>query len=35
LLVAKFPRQDDDWLVPAWEATTLALAELAGITVPP
>jgi serine/threonine-protein kinase HipA len=35
LLVAKFPRQDDDWLVPAWEATALALAELAGITVPP
>ncbi len=34
LLLAKFPRKDDDWPVPRWEATALALARAAGITVP-
>ena len=34
LLVAKFPKQDDDWPVIRWEATTLALAKAAGVTVP-
>jgi serine/threonine-protein kinase HipA len=34
LLVAKFPKRDDDWPVVRWEATTLDLAEAAGITVP-
>ena len=34
LLIAKFPRKDDDWPVTRWEATTLALAKLAGIGVP-
>jgi serine/threonine-protein kinase HipA len=34
LLVAKFPRKDDDWPVPRWEATALALAAAAGIDVP-
>jgi serine/threonine-protein kinase HipA len=34
LLVAKFPRQDDDWPVTRWEAATLSLAEGAGIGVP-
>jgi serine/threonine-protein kinase HipA len=34
LLVAKFPKQDDEWPVTRWEATTLALAKTAGVTVP-
>lgn len=35
LLVAKFPRKDDDWPLTRWEATTLALAENAAIDVAP
>lgn len=35
LLVAKFPRKDDDHPVTRWEATMLALAALAGVTVAP
>ncbi len=34
LLFAKFPKRDDDWPVTRWEATALALAHSAGITVP-
>ena len=34
LAIAKFPSRDDDWPVTRWEATTLALAEAAGVTVP-
>ena len=34
LLVAKFPRKDDEWSVTRWEATALALAKRAGIAVP-
>ena len=34
LLVAKFPKKDDDWPVTLWEAAVLTLAEKAGITVP-
>lgn len=34
LLVAKFPKSDDDWPVTLWEAVTLTLAARAGITVP-
>ena len=34
LLVAKFPKKDDDWPVTLWEAVVLALAEKAGVTVP-
>jgi serine/threonine-protein kinase HipA len=34
LLVAKFPRKDDEWPVTRWEMTALALAKSAGITVP-
>ena len=34
LLVAKFPRKDDEWPVTRWEAATLALAKSAGIDVP-
>jgi serine/threonine-protein kinase HipA len=34
LLVAKFPRKDDEWSVTRWEATALALAKRAGIDVP-
>lgn len=34
LAVAKFPRKDDDWPVTRWEATTLALAQAAGVDVP-
>ncbi len=34
LLVAKFPRKDDEWPVTRWEAATLALAEKAGLEVP-
>ena len=34
LLIAKFPRKDDDWPVTRWEAVALSLAERAGIQVP-
>lgn len=34
LAIAKFPSRDDDWSITRWEATTLALAERAGITIP-
>ena len=34
LLVAKFPRKDDEWSVTRWEAAALALAKRAGISVP-
>jgi serine/threonine-protein kinase HipA len=34
LLIAKFPRKDDEWPLTRWEATTLALAESASIDVP-
>jgi serine/threonine-protein kinase HipA len=34
LMVAKFPRKDDDWPVTRWEAVTLALAAAAGLRVP-
>jgi serine/threonine-protein kinase HipA len=34
LLVAKFPKKEDDWPVTVWEAVILALAERAGIAVP-
>jgi serine/threonine-protein kinase HipA len=34
-LVAKFPRMDDEWPIPTWEAVVLTLAARAGITVPP
>jgi len=34
LLVAKFPRKDDEWSVTRWEATALALAKKAGVDVP-
>ena len=34
LLVAKFPKGDDDWPVTHWEAVTLALAKAAGVTIP-
>jgi serine/threonine-protein kinase HipA len=34
LLIAKFPRKDDDWPVTRWEAATLAMARLAGVQVP-
>lgn len=33
LLVAKFPRKDDDWPTTRWEATTLELARRAGLHV--
>ena len=35
LLVAKFPKKDDDWPVTLWEAVLLTLAGKAGIEVPP
>jgi serine/threonine-protein kinase HipA len=35
LLIAKFPKRDDDWPIPVWEAVLLQLAEDAGINVPP
>ena len=35
LLVAKFPKRDDEWPVTRWEATALTLAKMAGISVPP
>jgi hypothetical protein len=34
LLVAKFSKRDDEWPVTRWQATTLALAMTAGVTVP-
>lgn len=34
LLVAKFPKRDDDWPVTRWEAILLSLAASAGIDVP-
>ncbi|EPR77505.1 HipA protein [Leifsonia rubra CMS 76R] len=34
LAIAKFPHAHDEWDVMAWEALSLDLAELAGITVP-
>ncbi len=34
LLIAKFPKRDDDWPVPLWEAVLLRLAEQAGLNVP-
>ena len=35
LALAKLPASDDRWDVQAWEATTLTLAQHAGIRVPP
>lgn len=35
LLIAKFPRKDDEWPVTRWEATTMSLAEAAGVEVSP
>ena len=35
LLIAKFPRRDDDWPETRWEAVTMALAEAAGVRVAP
>ena len=35
LLIAKFPRKDDEWPVTRWEATTMALAEAARVEVSP
>jgi len=34
LLIAKFPKWDDDWPIPTWEAVLLKLAEQAGLDVP-
>ena len=34
LLVAKFPRQDDEWPVTRWEAALIQLAAKAGVDVP-
>jgi serine/threonine-protein kinase HipA len=34
LLIAKFPKRDDDWPVTIWEAITLGLARKCGIAVP-
>jgi serine/threonine-protein kinase HipA len=34
LLIAKFPRKDDEWPITRWEATTLQLARASGIRVP-
>jgi serine/threonine-protein kinase HipA len=34
LMVAKFPKKDDDWPVTLWEAVLLKLAADAGISVP-
>ncbi|HRN89895.1 type II toxin-antitoxin system HipA family toxin [Hyphomicrobium sp.] len=34
LLIAKFPKRDDDWPVTLWEAVLLELAARAGIDVP-
>jgi serine/threonine-protein kinase HipA len=35
LLIAKFPRKDDEWPVTRWEAATMALAEAARVEVSP
>jgi serine/threonine-protein kinase HipA len=35
LLIAKFPRNDDEWPVTRWEAATLTLARAAAIDTPP
>lgn len=35
LAIAKFPSREDDWPITRWEAATLAMAESAGISVPP
>lgn len=35
LLIAKFPKRDDDWPIPTWEAVLLELAEQAGLDAPP
>lgn len=35
LLIAKFPRRDDDWPVTRWEAASMALAEAARVEVSP
>ncbi len=35
LLIAKFPRRDDEWPVTRWEAATMALAQAAGVAVAP
>lgn len=35
LLIAKFPKRDDDWPIPIWEAVLLQLAGEAGLDVPP
>jgi len=35
LAIAKFPSRDDDWPITRWEAATLAMADAAGIEVPP
>ena len=34
LLVAKFPKRDDDWSITRWEGVTLSLAKAAGVVVP-
>lgn len=34
LLVAKFPKKDDEWPVTRWEAATLKLADAAGVRTP-
>lgn len=35
LFIAKFPHPDDRWDVMRWEAVTLELAQMCGLTVPP
>jgi len=35
LAIAKFPSREDDWPITRWEAAALAMAEAAGIEVPP
>ena len=35
LLIAKFPRRDDEWPVTRWEAAAMDLAQAAGIDVAP
>jgi serine/threonine-protein kinase HipA len=34
LLIAKFPKRDDDWPIPTWEGVLLTLAQRAGLNVP-
>lgn len=34
LLIAKFPKRDDEWPIPSWEAVLLKLAARAGLNVP-